>query len=96
MQLPGGYGRTMRVRSSKRHAALPIGRTARLAYEIDSMRAACSKAAAIIVSKNPLDEAELEECAILDEALARAHRQLKATVRQIMLTRLNRRSRAKR
>ncbi|HYG35555.1 MAG TPA: hypothetical protein VEC99_12260 [Clostridia bacterium] len=83
------------MRSTKRHSALPIGRTARIAYEIDAMRAACSKEAAALVRKSPINEAELEECAILDEALAKAHRLLKATVRDVMLSRLSRRSRAK-
>jgi hypothetical protein len=83
------------VRNTKREAALPIGRTARIAYEIDAMRASCSKAAQILTSKKEIDEAELEECARLDDALAEAHRLLKATVRNVMLARLNRRSRAR-
>ena len=82
------------MRSSKRHASLPIGRTAKLAYEIDSLRLACSKAAQAIVDKKPLDEAELEECARLDDVLARVQSLLKRTVREVMLTRLNRRSKA--
>ncbi|HVV73281.1 MAG TPA: hypothetical protein VHI52_17550 [Verrucomicrobiae bacterium] len=83
------------MRPSKRHVTLPIGRTARLAYEIDAMRLACSKAAQTLVSRKPLDELELEECARLDDALAQAHRILKGTVRSVMITRLNRRSRAR-
>jgi hypothetical protein len=83
------------VRSTKRHSALPIGRTARIAYEIDAMRAACSKAAQALLAKDPPNEAELEECARLDEGLGQAHRLLKATVRNVMLSRLNRRSRAR-
>lgn len=83
------------VKTSKRHAALPIGRTARIAYEIDAMRATCCRAAQLLTQRKPLDEAELEECAMLDEGLARAHRLLKATVREVMLSRLSRRSRAR-
>ena len=82
------------MRSTKRQATLPIGRTARIAYEIDTLRAACSKAARGILAKKALDEAELEECARLDDALAQAQRLLKRTVREIMLARLNRRSQA--
>jgi len=82
------------VRSSKRHATLPIGRTAKIAYDIDALRLACSKAAQILVEKKPLDELELEECARLDDALAQAQGLLKRTVRDIMLSRLHRRSRA--
>ena len=83
------------MRTSKRHAALPIGRTARIAYEIDAMRAACSKAAQSLMNKKTLDEVELEECARLDDGLARAHRILKCAVRNVMLSRLNRRSRTR-
>jgi hypothetical protein len=45
------------------------------------------------MNKKPLDEKELEECARLDDALAHAHRVLKCAVRNVMLSRLNRRSR---
>ena len=83
------------MRSTKSHAALPIGRTAKLAYELDSLRAACSKAAGVLVRNNNSDEAELEECARLDDAVARAQRILKAAVRDVMLSRLSRNSRAR-
>ena len=82
------------MRLTKSHAALPIGRTARIAYELDSLRAACSKAAGVLVKTNP-DEAELEECAQLDDALAAAQRILKLAVRNVMLSRLTRNSRAR-
>ena len=45
------------------------------------------------MSRTPLDEAELEECARLDHALAKANRLLKGTARGVMISRLNRRSR---
>jgi len=83
------------VRSTKNHAGLPIGRTAKLAYEIDTLRASCSKAANALVNKDTLDEAELEECAQLDDALAKAQRILKLSVRNVMLARLARNSRAR-
>jgi hypothetical protein len=73
--------------------ALPIGRTARIAFEIDAMRAACCQAAGALLASDDLDEEELDECARLDEALAQAHRLLKASVRNIMMARLQRRSR---
>ncbi len=82
-----------RVRTTKRHAVLPIGRTARIAYEIDAMRASCCRAAQTLMNKKSLDEKELEECARLDDALSLAHRILKSAVRNVMLSRLNRRSR---
>lgn len=95
MQAGGLISKPMFVRTSKRHAALPIGRTARIAYEIDAMRAACSKAAQTLMNKKTLDEVELEECARLDDALALTHRILKCAVRNVMLSRLNRRSRTR-
>jgi hypothetical protein len=81
------------VRSNQRHAALPIGRTARIAFEIEALRTKCSKAAQVLIRRTPLDEAELEECARLDDALAEAHRMLTGHIRNIMLSRLGRRSR---
>jgi hypothetical protein len=83
------------VKTTKRRAALPIGRTARIAFEIEALRATCCEAARALTRRRPLDEAELEECARLDDALARASRILRGSVRNIMLTRLSRRSRAK-
>lgn len=83
------------VRTTKRPPQLPIGRTARIAFEIEAMRAECCKAARAILAHNHLDHSELEECARLDDALAEAHRILKHAVRNVMLNRLNRRSRAK-
>ncbi len=47
------------------------------------------------MSKKTLDETELEECARLDDALSLAHRVLKGAVRNVMLSRLNRRSRTR-
>ena len=88
-------GRIKKVKPTKRYTSLPIGPTARIAFEIDATRAACSKVAQMLIDRAPLNEAELEECAQLDDALARAHRLLKATVRSIMLSRLKRSSRAR-
>lgn len=81
------------VRTTKRHSALPIGRTARMAYDIDALREDCCRAARALVRRQTLNEAELEECARLDDALAKAHWVLKSAVRNVMLSRLSRRSR---
>ena len=81
-----------RVRSTKNVAALPIGRTARVAYELDSLRASCSVAAAALLSKTTVNEADVEDCAHLDDALAQAQAVLKAAVRKVMLSRLSRHS----
>ncbi len=86
----------MRVKSKKRHITLPIGRAARMAFELDAVRAGCCETASALLKKRSLDEEELEECARLDDALAEAQRLLKSTVRSIMLSRLKRRSRKQR
>ncbi|HLH53092.1 MAG TPA: hypothetical protein VKY92_05695 [Verrucomicrobiae bacterium] len=52
---------------------LPLAYAAQIAYELNSMRRECSEFAMRLLSKRPLDEANLEECARLDDALARAH-----------------------
>jgi len=83
------------VRSTKRNEALPIGRAARIAYEIDALRSDCCKAAQSLLAKESLDELEFEECAKLDDGLAKAQRLLKATVRDVMISRLSRRSRTR-
>jgi hypothetical protein len=80
--------------NAKTKAVLPIGRTARIACQIEAMRADCCKAAATLSDQVPLNEAELEECARLDDALAKAQHLLKATVARIIMSRLKRRSRA--
>ena len=81
------------VRTSKRQVTLPIGRTARVAFQMEALREACSRAARLLVRQTPLDEEELEECARLDDALAQAQRILKITVRGLVFSRLRRRSR---
>ena len=88
-------GKVKKVKPRKNHTSLPIGPTARIAFEIDETRAACSKAARAVLAREPVNEAELEECIRLDEALGRAHRLLKATVRSVMLSRLKRSGRAR-
>jgi hypothetical protein len=74
-------------------AMLPIGRTARVACQLDVLRAECCKAAGAITGEKQIDEVELEEAARLDDALAHAQRVLKSTVGRIIIARLKRRSR---
>jgi hypothetical protein len=72
---------------------LPIGRVAQTAFQIEAMRAECCAAAHLLTCEESLNEAELEECARLDDALAAAQRLLKSTVADVMISRLKRRSR---
>src|SRR6267142_3836251 len=73
-------GHPLRVQELQKpnHVKLPIGRTAKLVFEIDALRAQCSHAADVLLSQNPVDGEEFEECARLDDALAQAHNLLKA------------------
>jgi hypothetical protein len=81
------------VRLNKSKVILPIGRAAHVAFQIEAMRAECCAAALLLTNESPLNEAELEECAELDDALAQAQRLLKSTVADVMISRLKRRSR---
>lgn len=80
------------MKIKKQGPSLPIGRTALLAFQLNSLRDECCEAAAKLLRQKSLDEAELEECARLDDALAEAQRVLKGAVTQISFLRLKRRS----
>ena len=70
--------------------APPVAYAAEIAFEINLMREECSNAARAIVSQSILDEATLEECACLDEALAIAHQALRTALGHIHLSRAKR------
>ena len=59
---------------------LPLEYAAQIAYELNSMRRECSEFAMRLLSRRPIDETYLEDCARLDEALARAHGVLHSAV----------------
>ena len=59
---------------------LPLEYAARIAFELNSMRRECSELASRFMSRTPLNEQGLEECARLDEALGRAHGLLRDAV----------------
>jgi hypothetical protein len=82
-----------RVQVNKSKVFLPIGRAAQMAFQIEALRAECCAAAHLLANQTPVNEAELDECARLDDALAVAQRMLKSTVAGVMISRLKRRSR---
>src|SRR5437870_6829394 len=84
------FDKVEKMKPTNRHTGLPVGPAVRIAFQIDATRAACSRVAQLLISCEPVNEAELEECARLDEVLARVHKLLRATVRSIMLSRLKR------
>ena len=68
---------------------------ARLVFEIEAIRGECSQAARQLLTQNPTDEIELEESARMDDALSKAHAYLKGHLRNIMLSRIRRNTRAR-
>ena len=82
------------MQQTQRHVKLPIGRTARLVFELDAIRGDCAKAATQLLSQGEMDGNEFEEYAKLDDAVAQAHRLLKAHLRRLMLARIKRYSEA--
>ena len=81
------------MKRTKPQPTLPIGRAARIAFEIDEARAGCCQAARALLGDKHVNETELEDCARLDDALAQAQRLIKLAVSKIMLSRIDRGSR---
>ncbi len=62
---------------------LPLEYAAQIVFELHSMRRECSEFASRLMTQRPLNERGLEECARLDDALARAHGVLQNAVDSI-------------
>ncbi len=71
------------MQSPEAPVALPLDYAAELAMELHLMRSECGQVAQSLIERDPLDDVAMEECAVLDEALARAHRLLLGTVGRI-------------
>ena len=71
------------MKSFDQPVTLPLDYTTELVMEIHLMRADCSDAAEDLMEESTIDEVSLEECAVLDDALARAHIVLQGAVRRI-------------
>jgi hypothetical protein len=72
--------------------ALPLEYATQIVFELHSMRRECSEFASRLMTQRPLNERGLEECARLDEALARAHVILQNAVESIKARQLKRRA----
>jgi hypothetical protein len=83
------------MKARKQRIPLPLGRAALVAFQLNSLRDECCDAAEKLCRRKHIDEAELDECARLDDALAEAQRVLKFAVAEIASLRLKRRSRVK-
>lgn len=78
------------MNSPEKPVVLPLDYATELAMEIHLMRAECSETAQELMEEERLDEIGLEECAILDDALARAQRVLQGGVIRIKQLRSSR------
>ncbi len=58
-------------------------------FKIYLLRGECSRTATRLVQSNPHDAHALEECARLDDSLAKAFRLLQSTLRHIQKSRAN-------
>jgi hypothetical protein len=83
------------MKTKRTKISLPIGRAALLAMQMNLLRDECCEAADRILRQKPVSEAELDECARLDDALAEAQRLLRSVVARITYSRLKRRSQAR-
>lgn len=64
-----------------------------LMFEIYLLRGDCSAAAKALTSRGRVDERALEDCARLDDTLAKTYRALQSTIRSIQASRARRRDR---
>jgi len=83
------------MKPTQRPGALPLDCAAEIAFELHLLRSECSQAARDLMGRRPLDENALEECARLDDALARAHAVVQAALSRIKGRRNRRRPRSK-
>ncbi len=79
-----------RMKSPEQPMVLPLEYATELTMELLLMRGECCDAANALMQEQPLDEDGLEECAVLDEALARAQVLLHGAVANIRKLRASR------
>ena len=68
------------MKSPEQRVALPLEYASELALELHLMRAECCEAANALIKGSALDEGRLDECIILEEALADAHALLQRAI----------------
>jgi len=78
------------MKSSEQPVALPLDYVSEVSFEIHLMRGECSDAARRLLLQPRVDEIAVEECAVMDEALARAKRILDSAVERIRQSRRRR------
>ena len=83
------------MKSFEQPAKLPLESVSEIAFEIHLLRSEFSDAAWRLMNRASLDEAALEECAVIDDALAEAKRILEVAVARVRLSRKKRGKRAR-
>jgi len=78
------------MKSPENPTSLLLDNAVKLMFEIYLLRGDCSAAARAMMEHPRPDEAALEDCAHLDETLAKAYRSLQQTVRAIQASRRRR------
>jgi len=76
--------------SPKKPTTILLDNAVDLLFELYLMRGDCSLAARALMSQPRVDEQAVEECARLDDTLAKSYRSLQATIRQIRTSRARR------
>ncbi|HVV73919.1 MAG TPA: hypothetical protein VHI52_20870 [Verrucomicrobiae bacterium] len=81
------------MNSSEQPVALPLEYISEVSFEMHLMRGECSDAARRLLLQPRIDEAALEDCAVMDEALAQAKRILDSAVARVRTSREQRKKR---
>lgn len=83
------------MKSSEQSLALPLDYASELSFELHLMRGECSEAARKLMAHHPVDEKGLEDCAVLDDALAQAKRLLDCALDRVQRSRKKRTRRSR-
>jgi hypothetical protein len=73
-------------------SVLPLEYAAEVMLELNAMRSECGDAARDLIQQGTLDGPELEECSMLDDALADAAALLQGAIHSIILSKARRRN----
>jgi hypothetical protein len=81
------------VKAPEQHTSKLLDRTVDLMFRIYVIRGECSAAAHSILKRKHSDAASVEDCARLDDTMAKVYRSLQNTVRAIQRSRIRKRRR---
>lgn len=82
------------VKTPDQLTAMLLDQAVDLMFRIYLIRGDCSTAAQSLLAKHRLDHTAVEDCARLDDSLAKAYKSLQSTVRIIQRSRARKRRRA--